>query len=79
MIRSLDRKPAFGLTLGMNDIISSRQLILLATGSNKKEAITQLDEASAQETLDLLRQLGTLQEELGMTEPAPIATQEPGS
>lgn len=31
-------------------------------------AISQLDEASAHETLDLLRQMGTLEEELGIEE-----------
>lgn len=37
MIASLDRKPKYGLTLGMKDIFSSRKIILLLSGKGKKE------------------------------------------
>lgn len=42
MIRSMDPKPGYGLTLGMMEIISSRKIILLVSGKNKKEVIEQL-------------------------------------
>ncbi len=37
MIASLERKPIYGLTLGMKEILSSRMIILLLSGKEKKE------------------------------------------
>jgi len=42
MINALDKKPGYGLTLGMADILQSKKIILLLTGSNKKEVIKKL-------------------------------------
>ncbi|MGB5497564.1 MAG: galactosamine-6-phosphate isomerase [Maribacter sp.] len=42
MINALDKKPSYGLTLGMADILQSKKIILLLTGSKKKEVITKL-------------------------------------
>lgn len=36
MLAGMESKPAFGLTLGMQDILDSRQIILLVSGSDKK-------------------------------------------
>ena len=36
MIASLDSRPAFGLTLGMEEILASRQIIMLVSGKEKK-------------------------------------------
>jgi galactosamine-6-phosphate isomerase len=36
MIASLDNKPTYGLTLGMQGILSSRQIIILVSGKQKK-------------------------------------------
>jgi galactosamine-6-phosphate isomerase len=36
MLSSLESKPAYGLTLGMEDILDSRQIIMLVSGSDKK-------------------------------------------
>jgi len=36
MIASLKSKPAYGLTLGMQEILSSRQIVLLVSGKEKK-------------------------------------------
>lgn len=36
MIVSLDSKPTFGLTLGMEEILTSRQIIMLVSGKEKK-------------------------------------------
>jgi len=37
MISSLERKPKYGLTLGMKEILSSRKIILLLSGTGKKK------------------------------------------
>jgi galactosamine-6-phosphate isomerase len=37
MIASLGVKPAFGMTLGMQEILSSKNILLLLTGDGKKE------------------------------------------
>jgi galactosamine-6-phosphate isomerase len=37
MVAGMNVKPAYGLTLGMVDILNSKQLILLITGANKAE------------------------------------------
>ena len=36
MLGSLDSKPAYGLTLGIEDILDSRQIIMLVSGKDKK-------------------------------------------
>ena len=36
MIASLEQKPSYGLTLGMEEILSSRQIIMLVSGKKKK-------------------------------------------
>ena len=38
MIQSMQVKPTYGLTLGMKNILSSKRIILLITGSDKEEA-----------------------------------------
>jgi len=35
-------KPTYGLTLGMADILQSKKIILLVTGSNKRNVIEKL-------------------------------------
>ena len=42
MINALNIKPTYGLTLGMADILQSKKIILLLTGSKKKEVIKKL-------------------------------------
>jgi galactosamine-6-phosphate isomerase len=42
MVRSMDRRPHFGLTLGMQEILASRRIILLVAGDGKKQAIARL-------------------------------------
>ena len=42
MINALDKKPTYGLTLGMADILQSKKIILLLTGSKKKDVIKKL-------------------------------------
>jgi galactosamine-6-phosphate isomerase len=42
MVRSMDRKPDFGVTLGMQEILASRRIILLVAGDNKDRAVTAL-------------------------------------
>jgi len=37
MISSLDKKPEYGLTLGMQEILDSRQIIMLVSGREKKQ------------------------------------------
>lgn len=37
MIKSMGKKPKYGLTLGMGDILQSRMIIMLIIGSHKKE------------------------------------------
>ena len=39
MIASLDQKPSFGLTLGMDEILSSRRIIMLVSGKEKKPVV----------------------------------------
>lgn len=36
MVRSMGTKPEFGLTLGMQDILCAKKILLLITGKNKK-------------------------------------------
>jgi len=42
MINALNKKPTYGLTLGMADILQSKKIILLLTGAKKKEVIQKL-------------------------------------
>ena len=42
MVRSMERKPRFGLTLGMQEILASRRIILLVAGDGKEQAIARL-------------------------------------
>ncbi len=42
MAHSMDRKPRYGLTLGMADILQSKKIILLVTGSEKQNVISHL-------------------------------------
>jgi len=42
MIKGLDFKPTYGMTLGMADILQSKKIILLVTGSKKKKVIKKL-------------------------------------
>jgi len=46
MMSGRDAKPAFGLTLGMADILASRKILLLVTGKGKERAITRFLEAT---------------------------------
>ena len=39
MIASLEQKPSFGLTLGMDEILSSRKIIMLVSGKEKKPVL----------------------------------------
>ena len=42
MANDFKNKPTYGLTLGMADILQSKKIILLLTGSNKKDSIDRL-------------------------------------
>ena len=42
MIQSVDDKPAYGLTLGMHNILNARKIILLITGKGKEVVTKQL-------------------------------------
>lgn len=42
MIKEMEVKPTFGLTLGMGDILQSAFILLIISGANKKAVITQL-------------------------------------
>lgn len=42
MIGSMKHKPAYGLTLGMGEILSSRKIVMLVTGEGKKEVTGKL-------------------------------------
>ncbi len=42
MVRALGDKPAFGLTLGMRDVLLARRIILLVWGANKAEPLRAL-------------------------------------
>ena len=42
MVRSMTRKPQFGLTLGMQEILASKRIVLLVAGAGKREAIAGL-------------------------------------
>ena len=40
MLRALKPKPRYGLTVGMADILCSRQALMLVSGESKKTAMT---------------------------------------
>jgi galactosamine-6-phosphate isomerase len=42
MIASMKVKPSYGITLGMDEILAARKIILLITGDGKKEVIQRL-------------------------------------
>lgn len=42
MTRAMSAPPAFGLTLGMKEILASRQIVLLVTGAGKQQTVTRL-------------------------------------
>ena len=42
MINAINKKPTYGLTLGMADILQSKKIILLISGRKKKEVIKKL-------------------------------------
>jgi galactosamine-6-phosphate isomerase len=42
MLKALARKPRFGLTLGMGDILRSRSILLLVSGRKKRTALKRL-------------------------------------
>jgi galactosamine-6-phosphate isomerase len=42
LLKDLPRKPQFGLTLGMADILHSRKILLLVSGSHKREPLERL-------------------------------------
>jgi len=42
MLASMEVKPSYGITLGMQEILSSDRIILLVTGKNKKEIYAKL-------------------------------------
>jgi galactosamine-6-phosphate isomerase len=42
MVHAGGAKPAYGLTLGMADLLQSRQILLLVTGAAKREPLAQL-------------------------------------
>lgn len=42
MLRNLDRKPRFGFTLGMADILCSREILLVVSGAAKREVLRRL-------------------------------------
>jgi galactosamine-6-phosphate isomerase len=46
MIASLESKPSYGLTLGMDEILASRQIIMLLSGSGKKTIAKKFLEAT---------------------------------
>ncbi len=45
MIAAIDIKPRYGITLGLQEILSSRKVILLVTGGGKKGMLTRLMKA----------------------------------
>jgi len=42
LLRDLPRKPLYGLTLGMGEILSSRKILLLVSGRHKRAALKRL-------------------------------------
>ncbi len=44
MVKSLDSRPTIGISLGIGDILKSKQIILIITGKKKKTALKRLRE-----------------------------------
>ncbi len=42
MVQTMSKTPTFGMTVGLNDILASRKILLLITGSEKQDAIRRL-------------------------------------
>ena len=42
MLRDLAKKPSFGLTLGLGDILRSRRIVLVVSGASKRTVLKQL-------------------------------------
>ncbi|MFN7116967.1 MAG: galactosamine-6-phosphate isomerase [Saprospiraceae bacterium] len=42
MAQAMQQKPTYGITLGIKDILQAKKIILLVTGSNKKQIMQQL-------------------------------------
>jgi galactosamine-6-phosphate isomerase len=42
MLRDLARKPSYGMTLGLGEILQSRKILLLVSGKNKRAALKHL-------------------------------------
>ena len=42
MTNAMFKKPSYGMTLGMANILQSKKIILLVTGSNKEKSIDKL-------------------------------------
>ncbi len=51
MVQSMDTKPHFGLTLGMQEILAARRIILLVAGAGKNRAIAGLLSGEVSPTL----------------------------
>jgi galactosamine-6-phosphate isomerase len=51
MVRFMDRTPSFGLTLGMQEILAARRVVLLVAGEGKQQAITGLLSGEVSTTL----------------------------
>jgi len=51
MVRSMGRVPAFGLTLGMREILASWRIVLLVSGDGKREAAARLLSGEVSTTL----------------------------
>jgi len=51
MISSMEVKPRYGITLGMEEILAARKIILLVTGKGKKEVIQRLMEKNVSSEL----------------------------
>lgn len=44
MVRSGGARPSYGITLGMGDLLQSRQILILVTGATKREPLARLRE-----------------------------------
>jgi galactosamine-6-phosphate isomerase len=51
MIASMEIKPRYGITLGMQEILSSRKIVLLISGAGKKGMVNRLMEGKISTTL----------------------------
>ena len=51
MIADLEKKPGYGLTLGMQEILQSRKIIMLVSGKEKMEVAEKFLEAKVSTNL----------------------------